>query len=443
VRRKAATFFAALFLFACWGEAPAGAVQVGDEVVLMSDDRPGKARRGRPAVAFGKDCFLVIWREGWHGDGGNSRIHAARVGLDGKMLDARAVEIAPCKTGVQVNPRVAFFGDTFLVVWQDLRNGKDHDVLGARISPEGKVLDDKPISIAVAPRTQVMPDVAADDTGFMVWHGFRGEETVPRVFAARVESNGAVGAPAPLTEGSSPRIAWNGKDHLVTCFDARLSGSRLGMYVQYLRVDTAGKQLFRSTYRDNFAYSHSRQISICGVPGKGWVLVCSRGCPDYWGWNGPGAQRLFSITAEGKRAADSPSERYYDPKREPKVLAPANWLDSSIGKKTHRAAGPAGIPEIWPWGKSALAANGGHCVAVWQRYHTGGSTGIDFVNGDIQAGRVDGWKPLDKDGVPVAATAASESSPALAGNGAGKLLCAYEKIVAGTTQICARTIEAR
>ena len=88
---------------------------------------------------------------------------------------------------------------------------------------------------------------------------------------------------------------------------------------------------------------------------------------------------------------------------------------------------------------------GPYSVAVWQRYHTGGSTGIDMVNGDIHTGRVDGWKPLDgQGGVAVAATAANELNPALAGNKAGTLLCVYEKILDdGTKRICARTLETR
>ena len=28
-----------------------------------------------------------------------------------------------------------------MVIWQDLRNGKDFDVLGARVSAQGKILD--------------------------------------------------------------------------------------------------------------------------------------------------------------------------------------------------------------------------------------------------------------------------------------------------------------
>jgi hypothetical protein len=326
-----------------------------------------------------------------------------------------------------------------------MRNGKDCDVLGARISPEGKLLDKKPILIASGPRTQAMPDVAADEKSFMVvWHGFQGDETIPRIFAARVGADGAAGAPVVVTEGSAPRIAFSDKDFLVTCFDARRSGNRLATYIKYVCMDAAGKPLFRSTYRENIAYAYSRRISVCGVPGKGWVLVCSRALPDFWGWSGPAAQRAYSITPEGKRAAESPSERYYDPERKQRVI-PANWLDTSMGKQTHRAAGPAGIPEIWPWGESALAADGPYCVAVWQRYHTGGSTGIDMVNGDIRTGRVDGWKPLDgQSGVAVAASAASELNPALAGNHTGTLLCAYEKIVDdGTKQICAKAIETR
>jgi len=415
--------------------APASAIKVGDEVVLMADS-PGKIKRGKPAVAFGRNTFLVAWQEGWHGDGGSSRICALRAGPDGKALDARHIEIAPCQTGVQENPRVAFSGGSFLVVWQDMRNGRDCDVLGARVSPEGNVLDAQPIAIAAGPRTQAMPDLAAHNEGFMVvWHGFRGEEAFPRVFSARVGIDGAVRAPAPVIEGSSPRIASNGKEYLVTCFDLKPVRPRTSMFVKYVRLDRAGKRLYLSTYRENVS-------SLCQVSVKGWVLVHPRAVPDFWGWSGPAAQRARSIMPDGRKAPDSPSERYYDPKTRKRTV-PLNWLDTSIGKKVHRAAGPANVPEIWPWGGSALAADRGHCVAVWQRYHTGGATGIDLLNGDIRAGRVDGWRPLDTGGITVADSAAEEIDPALAGNGAGRLLCVYERVQDGKSSIAARVLQAR
>jgi len=434
-----ATEVVVLAIMGARATAGEGRIDVGDEVVLMSDDRPGKAKRGRPAVAFGKGAFLVAWQEGWHGDGGNSRICAVRVGLDGKATDAKGIEIAPCKTGVQENPRVAFFGDAFLVVWQDMRNEKDCDILGARVSPDGKVLDAQPIAIAAGPRTQAVADVAADNEGFLVvWHGFQGEESAAKVFARRVGPDGAAGEPVVVTQGATPLIAWNGRDHLLVCVDVSRGGARASQHLKMQRMDEAGKIL--SSER-KAAHIRPYYTSVCGVPGKGWVLVSARTVPDFWGWSGPAAQIGYSITPEGMLAGDSPSDRYYDPEREPKVVAPANWLDTSLGKKRVPTPFSRIGKTIWPYGGSALSADGPYCVAVWQRYHTGGATGAELVNGDIMARRVDGWKPLDKDGVAVAASAAEELNPALAGNGAGKLLCAYEKIDTGRTQIAARTLQ--
>ena len=74
-------------------DAAAGGVKVGEELVLMADG-PGQTMRSYPAVAFGKDIFPVAWQEGWQGKEGSSRIFLARVGLDGKILDPKGIEIA-------------------------------------------------------------------------------------------------------------------------------------------------------------------------------------------------------------------------------------------------------------------------------------------------------------------------------------------------------------
>ena len=66
-------FFCMLFLFVrspllFSEETPSGtqAIKVGDEAVLMKADGSGGGRRGKAAVAFGKDNYLVAWQEGWH-----------------------------------------------------------------------------------------------------------------------------------------------------------------------------------------------------------------------------------------------------------------------------------------------------------------------------------------------------------------------------------------
>jgi hypothetical protein len=118
----------------------------------------------------------------------------------------------------------------------------------------------------------------------------------------------------------------------------------------------------------------------------------------------------------------------------PKGVIPANWLDTNKGKEG-----------VWPYGGSAVARDGPYCVAVWQRYRIGGSRTRRWAldNGDILASRADGWKVLDKDGVPVAASAAEELDPALAGNGTGRLLCVYEMVEDGKSSIAARTLRTR
>jgi hypothetical protein len=159
-------------------------------------------------------------------------------------------------------------------------------------------------------------------------------------------------------------------------------------------------------------------------------MVTHWGAPNWWG-RSVAAQQAYRITPEGK--LDAPSQ-------DRSKGVPANWLDTSQGKKSHATRGSANIPEVWPYGGSAAAPDRQGCVAVWQRHHTGGASGMELVNGDILASRLDGWRPLDPDGVVVAASAADELNPALAGNSAGTLLCAYEKEEEGRTRIAVRVL---
>jgi hypothetical protein len=63
-----------------------------------------------------------------------------------------------------------------------------------------------------------------------------------------------------------------------------------------------------------------------------------------------------------------------------------------------------------------------------------------LTNGDIMAARVDGWKRQRDRTIPITATDAEELLPSLASNGAGQLLCVYEKETEGKTLICLRML---
>ena len=93
----------------------------------------------------------------------------------------------------------------------------------------------------------LIPDVVADDDGFVVvWHGFPSGETFPKIYAARVNTDGSVGLAAEIADGSNPRIAWNGNEylqsHVFRCaFDYILRG-----------IDIVGIKIFHFLFCDLF-----------------------------------------------------------------------------------------------------------------------------------------------------------------------------------------------
>lgn len=401
---------------ACAGPAAAGGIAVGEEFVVAAEG-PGKAARGTPHLAGGQGTYLAVWREGWHGKGGGARVFAARISRGGKVLDTRGVEVGACDRGVQVHPRVAFGGGVFLVVWQDFRNGNDHDILAARVSRlSGKVLDARPIAVATGPRSQVLPDVASDGKRFLVaWQGIKKGTTSFEGYAAPVGADGVVGAAVATGATPQPRLAWNGEKYLVAYGMGHTEAA-------ILNADgTPSKKVGWVIGRSKGAC-----YSVCGVPGDGWLVVGHRNPPDPWGWGGPGAMRCGFVhaagTLENRNAIKEPSGNW---------SKLPNWLD--VGGRERKT---------WPWGASSIAWDGAHCVVVWQRHHITGEKKSSFTNCDLMAARVDGWKPVDADGIPVAASKDEEKSPALASVGPGELLCVYERHRGdGTVVIAARTLE--
>lgn len=199
---KAWRFALALFLsLACaWG-AIAGETP-GPEAFLPS---VGDKDAYTPAAAFGKDVFLVVWRSGHLVPGDlreqglkfEAQMVGCRMDKSGKPLDAKPFVVSSA-ADLRERPRLAFGGDVFLAVWQDLRNAKDWDVYAARITPEGKVLDPDGILVGGGTYNQALPDVAWDGKAFQaVWMDFR-SGTRYEIYGARVSAEGKVLDPAPI-----------------------------------------------------------------------------------------------------------------------------------------------------------------------------------------------------------------------------------------------------
>lgn len=398
-------------------------VAVGPEVTIATDG-PGDSCRGTPAVAFGGRAYLVAWREGWEGKNGGARIRAMRVGPDGKLLGKSPIELAlnADRDAPQEQPRIAFCKDTFLVVWHDLRNGSDYDVLAARVSADGRLLDAKPIRVAGGRNNQALPDVAADGEGFLVvWQGFTEEGHAFHGYALRVGTDGKVGTPTEVGLAPCLRIAWDGTHFLVACAAAGFWG--VG---DVRRLDQMGRPV-----KDEKPFRAATRVglfSLSAVPGKGWLLVTHRSPPDAWGWGGPGAMRCFFVLADGKLDPSMPKEQGYPgyDKLQP------HWLDFTTKDRRQ-----------WPYGGSSSAWDGRQTVVVWQRYECVGEKRSMLARSDIMLSRTDGWKRQTDAPIALAASDAEETAPVLASDGSGHLLCVYEKEVAGRTIIAARTVVSR
>ncbi len=151
-----------------------------------------------PDAAWGKDSFLVVWKSGNLAEGDLREgmkyigdLVACRVDGSGKVLDAKPFVVSAAKD-LQEHPCVAFDGKNFLVVWQDMRNGKDWDVYAARVSPDGKVLDTDGVLVAGGKHNQALPDVSWDGKAFqIVWQDYRSDNRY-EVYGARVGADGKV-----------------------------------------------------------------------------------------------------------------------------------------------------------------------------------------------------------------------------------------------------------
>lgn len=213
------TLLAVLLAASLCGAARAGEA-LTPEALLPSHEAKGQEDAYFPAAACGKDGFLVVWQAGRIAEGslvtgkaepaGVGDIVGARVGFDGKALDAKPFVISAA-ADLQEKPDVAFGGGVYLAVWQDLRNGKDYDVYAARVSPEGKALDAEGVLLVVGAHNQAEPAVAFDGKDFLVvWQDFSTGKYA--IHGARVSTDGKALDEKPIVLGDSG----NGQYHRIT-----------------------------------------------------------------------------------------------------------------------------------------------------------------------------------------------------------------------------------
>ncbi len=177
-----------------------------------------------PAVASNGSIHLAVWRDFRHDPLGD--IYGARIGADGTLLDPAGIAISTA-ANYQLAPQVAASGDGFLVVWQDFRNGAHDDVVGARVTAAGSVLDPQGLLISTALGAQRAPSVAGNVSGYLVVWQDRRSGSGDDIYAARVslagsvlDANGLVICNA-LGDQQAPAVAGLGDSFFVAWEDFR------------------------------------------------------------------------------------------------------------------------------------------------------------------------------------------------------------------------------
>jgi hypothetical protein len=171
-----------------------------------------------PAIAFDGTNYLVAWE-----DERNEfvNIYAARVSRSGAVLDPGGFQLSPLPNEEQWEPAVAYGGNCFLIVWTDWRTGDFSDIYGCRVSRAGVPLDTAGIRVSTADDDQQEPDVAFDGTNFVaVWTDARDPDDWD-IAGAGVSQSGQVLDPSGIIlstadhEEERPAIAFDGNNYLV------------------------------------------------------------------------------------------------------------------------------------------------------------------------------------------------------------------------------------
>jgi hypothetical protein len=215
---------------------PSGAVLDPGGVVIAA----GPGERRFPAVAFGGTNYMVVWDDD---RGGSYDVYGARVTPSGTVLDPGGIVVSDAAYSQQM-PELAFDGTNYLVAWEDIRDGHDRNVYGARVTTSGTVLDPAGLLIAGGMKSQGGPSVAFDGTNYMVvW--VHDNISLMDIHGARVDPSGAVLDATPIVVSSAgrfqqePTLIFNGSDYVAAWTDRR--NATPDIYIA--RIDPSGAVL--------------------------------------------------------------------------------------------------------------------------------------------------------------------------------------------------------
>ena len=368
-----------------WTARVSSAGVVSPRVRIDPDPSSFQDDDAAPAVAAvaGADDWLVVWSR-TPDVFLDSDVFGARVGAGGSVLDPRGFVVST-GSATQASPSVAFDGSTFLVVWEWAGGpGFGIDVLGARLSSTGDLLDPNGLDVARSDADQRAPAVVFDGTNFVVAfesHSLSGDP--PTVRAVRVDRTGRSSdwlAPSGGgTDQRNPAITRTGSGTLVVW------------------------EALGASTRDVFA----SRIGTSGPPGAAFAVSTAAGTQASPAVAFDGSNSLVTWQDSRSGGFDIRAAR----------VSPTAVLDSA-GLAVSLAAGNQAAPSV--------AFDGSRYLVAWQDLRSG-------TTRDIFGSRVTtGGGVQDTAGIPVSTAGDNQTVPAVAAN--GTFLVVWQDRRSGTNQ---------
>jgi hypothetical protein len=197
---------------------------VGPEVPICPTFGSADNLQENVDIAAGPNGYFAVWQDSRGSNG--TDIFATRISPTGEVMDPMGIPICTA-SGNQTDPAVAWNGKQYFVVWTDRQTSLPH-IYGARVQPNGEVVDKQGMLLSSTSGAQAYPDVASDGSGWqVVW-----QQQITGsldVYGVRVSGDGSVSRIYGLATGTGdedyPSVAWNGSTFLVVWRDNRTQGT--------------------------------------------------------------------------------------------------------------------------------------------------------------------------------------------------------------------------